>query len=204
MQSIKTVLLLLAAALPLAAQVPPKEPPQIPEQYKGNAIMCNGKYALCIKAECETKVSENNQVRCRCIIENGWSLGPNSCMDRTNNLTSTYSNRFNGNSSILSCPSAISWAWCYGASCEPDPKDKTGKKAICRCPVVNSEAVILVENKNCGDASRCSSSEMWSAASPQESEFANHYFYWWMTNENPQPPPKNPPNPPATPCPPSQ
>jgi hypothetical protein len=142
--------------------------------------MCDGTYALCIKAQRETKVSGNNQVRCNCVMEKGWSMGPNSCTDRKNNLTSTYSNRFNVKSSVLSCPQPVAWAWCYGASCERDPKDPMGKRAICRCPVMNSEAVILVSEKKCSDGSTFCS-QMWSAASPVESKFANDYFYWWMT-----------------------
>jgi hypothetical protein len=147
--------------------------------------MCDGTYALCIKAKCEEQVSGNNQVRCTCIIEDGWSMGPNSCMDRKNNLTSTYSNRFNVKSNVLSCPQPIAWAWCYGASCEKDPNDPKGKTAICRCPVVNSEAVILVSDNKCSDGSTICS-EMWSAAAPQESKFANHYYYWWMTKNGHQ------------------
>lgn len=142
--------------------------------------MCDGTYALCIKAQCEEQVSGSNQVRCKCVVENGWSLGPNSCMDRKNNLTSTYSNLFNATSNVLSCPQPINWAWCYGASCEKDPKDPTGKTAICRCPVKNSQAVILVSSSKCGDGSTFCS-QMWSAASPAESKFANDYYYWWMT-----------------------
>src|ERR1051325_5741046 len=172
-------LLLLVAALPLAA-APPKKPAKPPD-FKGNAIMCNGTYALCIKAQCEPKTSGSNQVRCKCVMENGWSLGPNSCMDRKNNLTSTYSNRFNANSNVLSCgKTKIDWAWCYGASCEKDPKDPTGKTAICRCPVVNSKAVILVGANQCDEGSTFCS-QMWSAARPLESKFANDYYYWWMT-----------------------
>jgi hypothetical protein len=171
--------ILLATALPLAAADPTKEPPK-PADFKGNAIMCDGTYALCIKAPCEKKVSGNNQVRCECVIENGWSMGPNSCTDRTSNLTSTYSNRFNVHSSVLSCPQPIEWAWCYGSSCEPDPKDPKGKTAICRCPVVTSQAVILVGDKKCPDASTICAG-MWSAAYPQESQFANDYYHWWMT-----------------------
>jgi hypothetical protein len=176
MKSILTVLL-LAAALPLAA-ADSKLPAQPPD-FKGNATMCKGKYALCIKAQCEEKVSGNDQVRCKCVLEDGWSLGPNSCMDRQNNLTSTYSNLFNATSKVLSCPQPISWAWCYGASCEPDPKDPTGKTAICRCPVETTKAVILVSSNKCSDgATFCS--QMWSAARPAESKFANDYYYAWM------------------------
>lgn len=179
MKYILTVLL-LAAALPLAAEDVPTEPIK-PADFKGNAIMCEGTYALCIKAQCESDVSANNQVRCKCLVVDGWSMGPNSCMDRTNNLTSTYSNLLNARSKILSCPQPIAWAWCYGASCEKDPKDPSGKTAICRCPVVNSQAVILVTESECSDSSVCSPTEMWSAAAPGESKFANEYFYWWMT-----------------------
>jgi hypothetical protein len=132
MKYILTVLL-LAAALPVAAADPPRKPTK-PASFKGNATMCDGTYALCIKAQREPKVSGNHQVRCRCVVEDGWSLGPNSCMDRKNNLTSTYSSRFNVKSNVLSCPQLIAWARC-GASCEKDPKDPTGKTAICRCPV---------------------------------------------------------------------
>lgn len=189
--------LLLAAALPLAAaDDTPKEPTR-PASFQGNAIMCNGTYALCIKAQCETKVSANNQVRCKCVMEDGWSLGPNSCTDRKNNLTSTYSNRFNVKSSVLSCPTPISWAWCFGASCEKDPKDPTGKTAICRCPVVNSEAVILVADNQCSDGSTFCS-QMWSAARPAESKFANDYYFWWMTTNG------HKAQPPSTACPPAE
>lgn len=181
MQYIMTVLL-LAAALPLAADHTSKEPTKPPD-FQGNAIMCNGTYALCIKAQCESKESGSEQVRCKCVIEDGWSLGPNSCMDRKNNLTSTYSNKFNVKSNVLSCPGKIDWAWCFGASCEKDPKDPTGKTAICRCPVVNSKAVILVASDQCDEGSTFCS-QMWSAARPLESKFANDYFYWWMTTNN--------------------
>lgn len=168
--------LLLAAALPLAAK-DPKEPTKPPD-FNGNATMCNGTYALCIKAQCEPDVSANNQVRCKCVIEKGWSMGPNSCVDRKANLTSTYSNRLNHGSKVLSCPDKINWAWCYGASCEKDPNDPTGKTAICRCPVVNSKAVILVDANECSDNTPCS--QMWSAARPAESKFANDYYWWYM------------------------
>jgi hypothetical protein len=182
MKTILTVLL-LAIALPLAAQkdqpIEPKEPAQ-PHDFKGNAIMCNGTYALCIKAQCEPKVSGSNEVRCKCAVIDGWSMGPNSCMDRTNNLTSTYSNLFNVKSKTVSCPSTSQqWAWCYGASCEKDPKDPTGKTAICRCPVATQPALILVSDDQCSNASTYCS-QMWSAASPGESKFANDYYFFWM------------------------
>ena len=167
--------LLLAIAPSTAAEEPKK-----PADFSGPATMCNGTYALCIKAPCEKKPDANNLYPCGCILQTGWNLGPNSCEDRQKKLTSTYSNLFNAKSNVLSCPQPINWAWCYGASCEKDPKDPTGKTAICRCPVKNSQAVILVSSSKCGDGSTFCS-QLWSAATPAESKFANDYYYWWMT-----------------------
>lgn len=165
-------MLLLSAALPtLAAQAPKK-----PAEFQGPATMCNGRYALCIKARCE-KTVDAQHVDCACVIEDGWNMGPNSCEDRTKSLTSTYSNLFNEGSRVLSCPRTINWAWCYGAACQKSAKD--GKLAVCRCPVKNSLAVILVSEDKCKEPGKVCS-EMWSAAYPKESAFANHYYAWWM------------------------
>lgn len=173
MKYIATVLLF--AALPLFAADPPKKP----AEFKGEATMCNGRYALCIKAPCEKTPNANNQVRCSCIIEDGWSMGPNTCEERAKSLTSTYSNAFNGGSNTLTCPQPISWAWCYGAACEKDNRDPKQKMAVCNCPVITSTAVILVSSNKCADSSKVCS-EMWSAAYPAESTFANDYYAYWM------------------------
>lgn len=174
MKSILTVLL-LATALSTAAA----EPPTKPADFQGEATMCHGRYALCIKAPCEPNNADKTTVRCSCVIEDGWSMGPNTCEERAKSLTSTYSNAFNGGSRTVSCPQPINWAWCYGASCEKDNRDPKQKMAVCTCPVKNSMAVILVSEKKCADSSKVCS-QMWSAAYPAESTFANDYFFWWM------------------------
>jgi hypothetical protein len=174
MKSILTALLLATALSTAAAEAPKK-----PADFKGEATMCNGRYALCIKAPCEKTPDSNNMVRCSCIIEDGWSMGPNTCEERAKSLTSTYSNKFNGGSRVLSCPTAINWAWCYGASCTKDARDPKGKMATCTCPVINSMAVILVSENKCANGSKVCA-EMWSAAYPAESTFANDYFFYWM------------------------
>jgi hypothetical protein len=173
MKNIMPVLLL--AALPLFAAEEPKRP----ADFQGAATMCNGRYALCIKAPCEKTPDKNNMVQCACVIEDGWSMGPNTCEERAKSLTSTYSNKFNGGSRTVSCPNAIDWAWCYGASCKKDTHDKKGKLATCTCPVKNSLAVILVGEKKCPYSTDVCS-RMWSAAYPAESTFANDYFFYWM------------------------
>lgn len=174
MKSMVTVLL-LAAALPMFAADPPN-----PGEIKDKATMCyTPQYALCIKAPCEKTPDASGNVRCSCIVENGWNMGPNSCDDRLKNLTSTYSNKFNGGSRVLTCPQPIDWAWCYGAPCEKDPNHPRGTTAICKCPVLHANAAILVSQGKCADPNKICS-EMWSAAYPKESEFANTHFATWM------------------------
>ena len=164
--------LLLAMALPAAAEEPKK-----PADFPGAATMCNGTYALCIKAPCEKK-DENNLYPCGCVIQTGWNMGPNSCEDRQKNLTSTYSNLFNLGSATVRCPAVTQWAWCYGAQCQADPRDPT--RAICLCPTSTKPSVILVSEALCSDSSTVCGM-LWSGATPGDSKFANEYYYWWMT-----------------------
>jgi len=171
----KYILTVLLLALPLSAAEPPKKP----ADFQGAATMCKGRYALCIKAPCEKTPDANKNVRCSCVIEDGWSLGPNTCEERAKSLTSTYSNLFNGGSRTLTCPQPINWAWCYGASCKKDEHDPKGKLAVCECPVKISTAVILVNKDKCAEGGKICS-EMWSAAYPAESTFANDYYAYWM------------------------
>jgi|SRR5882724_2375252 len=167
-------------------------PPGTPPTFGGNATFCNGPYALCIKAYCPTPngmPTAGGTIDCVCDIINGWSMGPDSCDNRKTNLVSTYSNLYNPGHKTISCASTTLWAWCYGSPCKPDPKNP--KKAICTCPVLESEAVILVPEKACSSPA-CS--KVWSAATPQESKFANDYF-WKVGKEK-----GGDPNPPAGSC----
>lgn len=198
MKYIMTVLL-LATALSTLADPPKKAQPEPkkPAEMTAPNTMCNTTYALCIKAPCEKKQQVDDKtgkmsVKCECVMETGWNMGPNSCDDRKLSLTSTYSNKFNEGSRALSCPQPIDWAWCYGAKCEKNSKD--GKLATCTCPVITNRAVILVSKDKCGDSVHVCS-QMWSAAYPAESKYANDYYFWWMHEHG------HPANPPAKPCP---
>ena len=174
MKNILTVLL-LAIALSAAAADEPKKP----ADFKGQATMCNSRYALCIKAICADKPDKDKKYPCVCVMENGWNMGPNTCEERRRSLTSTYSNKFNAGSATISCPAQTPWAWCYGAKCEKDPTDPN--RAICKCPVLDKPTVILVSKEKCSDpTSVCA--KLWSGALPAESTFANEYYYWWMTS----------------------
>lgn len=143
--------------------------------------MCNtAAYALCIKAPCAkgTESSDGTTIQCECLMQSGWNLGPNTCEARAKSLTSTYSNNFNAYSATVSCPSLTQkWAWCYGATCVPDPNDPS--KAICTCPIKTSPAVILVNRELCTKPEQVCGM-IWSAAFPAESQFANSNFFSFM------------------------
>ena len=193
--------LLLATALPALAATPATSSaePSKPADFKGAATMCDTTYALCIKARCDKREQADNKtgketVRCECVIQTGWNMGPNSCADRKLQLTSTYSNNFNRGSRVLSCPRPINWAWCYGASCERNGSKNGKDLAVCVCPVMTSPAMILVDKDKCGDSADVCS-HMWSAAYPAESKFANDYYSWWMLKN------EGSTNPPAKSCP---
>jgi hypothetical protein len=180
--------LLLATAFSTLADPSKKkstEPePAKPAEFQGAATMCEGTYALCIKARCDETEQVDGKtgkpsVKCECVIQTGWNMGPNSCDDRQANLTSTYSNNFNEGSRVLSCPQPTNWAWCYGAACEKNGSKDGKEVAVCICPVINSPASILVDKSKCGDSMNVCG-HMWSAAYPAESKFANAYYYWWM------------------------
>ena len=145
-----------------------------PPSFGGHAVFCHGQYALCIKALCPTPQglpTPGQKIDCECDIVDGWSMGPDTCDDRRQNLVSTYSNLYNTTNKTLFCENKSTiWAWCYGAPCTVDPKDP--KKARCSCPVEQSAAKTL--GGNC-KPSACD--QVWSAATPAEDAFANTYFY---------------------------
>ena len=175
MKKLYAVLLLATAFAVTAAEEPKK-----PADFKGAATMCNGTYALCIKAPCSKTPDKAGNYPCECIIRTGWNMGPSSCDERASKLTSTYSNDFNNGSRNVSCPKpTTTWAWCYGASCVKDPKHPN-TLATCLCPVKDSPAVILTAQEKCPQADQICS-QLWSGATSTASQFANDYYYWWMT-----------------------
>jgi len=188
-----TLACLVAITAVAFAAPPPKS--GTPPTFGGNAVFCNGPYALCITAYCPTPngpPQKGQYINCECEIVNGWSMGPDTCSDRATKLVSTYSNLYNPGHKTVSCTSdSTLWAWCYGATCKPDPKNPK-KKAICSCPVEQKPAVILAPEDHCNTAA-CD--KVWSAATPHESTFANKYFFKVGTEKGYNP------NPPAQACP---
>jgi hypothetical protein len=63
-----------------------------PPTFGGHAVFCNTQYALCIKAYCPTPYgmpAAGGTIDCVCDIVTGWSMGPDTCADRMQNLVST-------------------------------------------------------------------------------------------------------------------
>lgn len=188
--------LVLSLVLPALAQDSPD---------MGPAVFCQQKYALCIKAPCTPIVTRNSdgtysisQANCLCDVLDGWSMGPKDCASRAPQtidgrtyMISTYSNFFNKTNLTLSCSSDDTvWAWCYGSPCVVD--EKNPNKALCTCPTKVSAAMTLG-----GGCRQGACNQIWSAATPANSAFANNHFYEYMTENKLTPPP----NPPAKDCP---
>jgi len=168
-----------------AGEIPPAPPGMV------KPTMCNGPFALCIKAPCKKEPDSNNLYPCECVIEHGWNMGQSSCQERVEQLTSTYSNLFNECSRTVTCPSSP-WAWCYGAKCDRKSPDAT--LATCHCPVLTGVNVVLTSKGNCDQKSDVCG-HLWSAATEKESNFANWFYYLSMAKM------QEPSNPPATACP---
>ena len=157
---------------------------------KRPAVFCQGEYALCIRALCTPDVA-SGYVKCACVVEHGWSMGPGSCESRKRAAEqgtpiSTYSNRFNNEDKTLTCAkSETKWAWCYGARCTIDPNNPNA--AICACPVKTGPMRTLG-----GQCERSSCNQVWSAATPQNDKFANRHFYRYMKKHHPDYPANEP------------
>jgi len=186
--------LLAAALLPSAAGAAPKS------AGPGFAVFCEGTYALCIKAPCVPVANADGTVTsvvCSCVVEEGVSMGPDTCAARrprkhgsTTHMVSTYSNKFNTEGQNLTCNNpGQKWANCYGAPCVSDAADPA--RAHCNCPVRTGEMVTLG-----GKCAQDSCNTMWSAARPKENTYANNHFYNTVKNKFPN----APVNPPAKVC----
>jgi len=190
MKALAIVCLTAASVFASAANAQTASPA---DEISGNAVFCQGSYALCIRAPCAAVPSRDaqgnytsDQVLCSCVVESGWSMGPAQCSERTpvkkgglTFLMSTYSNRFNTQDKTLSCDNAdTQWAWCYGAPCVVDPRDP--KSATCNCPVRTGPMRTLG-----GKCSQKSCDLIWSAATPAADKFANQHFYDYMKANQP-------------------
>ena len=129
------------------------------------AWLCNQTYALCTTAPCETSKTDPSISVCRCVVENGYSLGYKSCTDRPQSgtkLVSEFSTvNVNPSFAVLTCPSGVRWANCLDQPCDIDPMNPA--MANCQCLTV-STGESLTFGGGC-DTTTCTST-IWSGATP--------------------------------------
>jgi hypothetical protein len=137
-----------------------------PPATSTSGYLCNQTYALCTTAPCVPSEDDPNMVICRCVVEDGYSLGYTTCSDRAprgNALVSTFSLQdVTSQTRAMTCNVGGAgglWANCVDSPCVSDPSDPT--KTVCRCPVVQSQTFFTLGG-NC-DTSTCTS-VIWSGA----------------------------------------
>jgi hypothetical protein len=135
------------------------------EVYLDGAWLCRQPYALCTTAACQPSANDPTIANCRCVVEDGYSMGYTSCRQRTpvgKKLVSTFStqnvtSRFH----VMNCAARDRWANCLDVMCQIDPADPAA--ALCPCPIVE-RGPSFTFGGDC-DVSTCSS-VIWSGAAP--------------------------------------
>jgi hypothetical protein len=132
------------------------------------AWLCNQPFALCTTASCQPSTTDPNISVCRCVMQNGYSVGYKTCAERAQKGSSVRSDfstiNINSNFKVLSCPSGVPWANCVDVECEIDPTNPA--VAICQCVTVRTGKSFTFGG-GC-DPTNCAS-EIWSGASAESS-----------------------------------
>jgi hypothetical protein len=194
------VLAMILVCVPALAAAAPGDGSGTAAELSTQATLCEGTYALCIKAPCSGIPTMDrlgnytvDRALCSCDVVQGISMGPGACTDRApvtqqgrTYLISTYSNRFNDTNRTLTCANPkTTWAWCYGAPCVVDEKDPN--KATCTCPVMQSPMSTLG-----GDCRQDACDGIWSAAVIPGNTFANEHFFRSVMRQFPNVPANQP------------
>jgi hypothetical protein len=130
--------------------------------------LCNQPFALCTTASCQPSTTDPNISVCRCVMQNGYSVGYKTCTERAqkgNSVRSDFSTmNINSSFKVLSCPSGVPWANCVDVECEIDPTNPA--MALCQCVTVRTGKSFTFGG-GC-DPTNCAS-EIWSGASAESS-----------------------------------
>jgi hypothetical protein len=140
----------------------------------GGQRICDGPYALCSSARCQTVSGDPAHVICSCEGPlQGLNIGNSSCQSRTDRLTSTFSLRdptpTGGKPAkpSLACTGANAgkWAFCLDAPCSVDKGTVS-----CRCSLKPASDYYTFTSVCPTDAPalRATCAEIWSAASQAE------------------------------------
>lgn len=154
------------------------------------AWLCNQTYALCTTAPCETSKTDPSISVCRCVVQNGYSIGFKSCTDRAQSgtkLVSEFSTaNVNPSFAVLTCPSGVAWANCLDQPCDIDPTNPA--MANCQCLTVNTGESVTFGGA-C-ETTACTST-VWSAATPDLPVSAEYIKGMKQLNQQPIDFPKN-------------
>jgi peroxiredoxin len=130
--------------------------------------LCNQPFALCTTASCQPSTTDPNISVCRCVMQNGYSVGYKTCAERAQKGSSVRSDfstmNINPSFRVLSCPTGVPWANCVDVECEIDPTNPA--VALCQCVTVRTGKSFTFGG-GC-DPTNCAS-EIWSGASAQSS-----------------------------------
>ncbi len=130
--------------------------------------LCNQPFALCTTASCQPSTTDPNISVCRCVMQNGYSVGYKSCTERAQKGSSVRSDfstmNINPSFEVLTCPSGVPWANCVDVECEIDPTNPA--MALCQCVTVRTGQSFTFGG-GC-DSTNCTS-VIWSGASAESS-----------------------------------
>ena len=140
----------------------------------GGQRICDGPYALCSSAKCQTIDGDPSHVQCVCVGPlQGLNIADSTCQARTDQLTSTFSlwdptaTGHKPAKASLACTgsNAGKWAFCLDAPCSVEDG-----AVSCRCQL-NPPSDYYTFTNACptdGTALRAACAEIWSAATQAE------------------------------------
>jgi hypothetical protein len=139
---------------------------------KAEAVICEGRYALCTSAPCIPNPSDPNSTAiCACEVTEGKSYGFKSCQERVprtdenevTSLVSTYSFAQAPTKPIIVCPSGKPWTDCLDKPCTIDPLNPLS--AICSCDIKRTSRFVTY-GANCNSLT-CNTG-FWSGATIED------------------------------------
>lgn len=113
-----------------------------------NVKVCKQEYVLCTSAPCIPDPRHSNYAICSCDVENGYSAGYKTCVQRAakiksfkvKQLISTFSFEQFKSKKSMNCPQGKPWTDCVDAPCTVDPMNAS--KAICSCQIKHDQPFV--------------------------------------------------------------
>ena len=149
----------VASVSPTPGAVPSASPP-------GSFTVCNGTYALCTSAKCET-TDDPKIVRCHCQVKEGLSVATNPCSSVPQGSPTAgekLPSRYFPITSTAVCSIDGTWAFCLDKECTVDTDTN---KAHCKCEKKQTTGKNFVVVAGTATDAMCSSA-IWSSATIED------------------------------------